>query len=332
MAARKPAITLSGAIEGHLRYVASAMSHHTYADYQRTHTIFLQFMGDRPFASITAGDVERFIIHMRETPIQPAGVTEAWQPAKPRYRRPKTLLNIHTGLSALWTWAVKRGYAAEHVLHTVPRPRHNQEPIQPLTEAQVAALLRACNETRPWRSSPITTNYRPSAERDKAIIGVFAETGVRVSELCNIRIGNVEFYRGGGSIHIDLGKGSKSRTVPFSRRCSNLLTAYLVTRPGTAADDYLFVNVGRNEGLPMTRGNVLKLITRLGKKAGVRVSPHLLRTTAACLLAKNGCAAWQLKEILGHEDIATTMRYVRAAALDLDEAMRKASPLDNLRL
>lgn len=330
--AKQPAITLSGAIEGHLRYVASAMSRHTHADYQRTHAQFLEFMGDVPFAAISAGDVERFMIHMKETPIKPAGVVDGWTPARARYRRPKTLVNIHTGLSALWSWAVQRGYATDHVLQSVPRPRHNPEPIEPLTESQVAALIRACNESRPWRNAPLTTNYRPSAERDKAIVGVLAETGIRVSELCNLRVGDVEFYRGGGSIRVDLGKGSKSRSVPFSRRCAGLLNGWLITRAGVEPDAPLFSNVGRNDGLPMTRDNVLKLIKRLGKKAGVKASPHKLRTTAACLLAKNGCAAWQLKEILGHEDITTTMRYVRAAALDLDEAMRKASPLDNLRL
>jgi integrase/recombinase XerD len=331
MATRQPALSLSGAIEGHLRHVAASMSVNTLNDYRRTHAQFLAFLGDVPFAEVATGDVERFLLHMRESPIQPAGVA-AGVGAQPRYRRPKTLVNIHTALSALWTWGVKRGYVAEHVVQAVPRPRHNPEPIVPLTETQVARLIRACNESRPWQNAPLTTNHRPSGPRDKAIIGLLVETALRVSELCHLTIGDVAFYRGGGSVRVDLGKGNKSRVVPFSRRCAGLLSDYLSTRPGADGADALFVNVGRNEGLPMTRGSVLKLVTRLGEKAGLRVSPHRLRTTGACLMAKNGASAWQLQQIMGHTEISTTMRYVRAASLDLDEAMRKASPLDNLRL
>lgn len=61
------------------------------------------------------------------------------------------------------------------------------------------------------------------------------------------------------------------------------------------------------------------------------VTPHLLRTTAACHLAER-LNAWQLRAVMGHERIETTMRYVEAAHLNLDEAMRQASPVDNLRL
>lgn len=327
-------IQLSAAIDGHLRHVASSMSRHTVADYKNTHGRFLEFMSDVPFSTITPDDVERFLVVMRETPIEPAGVAANGnrQRVQPRYRRPKTLANMHTALSALWTWAVKRGYAAEHIVQQTARPKHNAEPVRPLSESEVVALIRACNESRPWQNAPLTTNYRPTAERDKAIVGLLVETAVRVSELCQLHVRDVSFYRGGGNIHVDLGKGNKSRDVPFSRRCARLLEDWLNTRPGVGPDDPLFVNVNRNDGLPMTRDNVLKLISRLGKKVNITVSPHLLRTTAACMLAKNGCTAWKLKEIMGHSDINTTMRYVRAATLDLDEAMRKASPLDNLRL
>lgn len=332
MVKQKSRILLSGAIEGHLRYVSSAYSVATHRDYAKTHSAFLEFLGDVDFYDIEAADVERFLIHMRETPIELAGVTVGHKLQTVRYRRPKTLLNLWIGLSALWTWGVKRGYAAEHVVRMVPKPRHRPEPIVPLSEVEVVKLMRACELSRAWHNAPLTNNARPTVERDKAIIGLFVETALRVSELCGLKVKDVHFYRGGGRVHVDLGKGGKSRDVPFSKRCAKLLRAYIDTMPGVKEETPLFVNVGRNEGLAMTRGNVLKLVSRLGEKAGVEASPHKLRTTAACLLVKNGCTAWKLKEIMGHEDITTTMRYVTAATLDLDEAMLRASPLDNLRL
>lgn len=333
MAKKKPDITLKAAVDGHLRFVASAYSRHTLKDYRQTHEKFMEFTGERLLRDVSSADVEDFMIHMKTTPIQPAGVTqETARPSQPRYRRPKTLANMHIALSALWTWAEKRGFVEEHVVQQVPRPKVNESPIIPLTTEEVVALIRACNESRPYRTNPLASNSRISAERDKAIVGVLVETAVRVSELVNLRYGDVSFHRTGGMLYIDLGKGNKSRQVPFSRRCANLLSDYLLTRPDIAADDWLFVNVGRNSGLPMTRGTVLQLINRLGDKIGVKVSPHRLRTTAACMLVTNGCTAWQLKEIMGHADISTTMRYVRAAQIDLEGAMQRASPLDNLRL
>ncbi|HID51738.1 MAG TPA: hypothetical protein EYP41_06855 [Anaerolineae bacterium] len=333
MSTRQRQISLSAAVAGHLRYIASAYSPNTYSDYERTHRLFMAYVGEKPLRQVCSGDVEGFLIHMRETPIVPAGVAaNTWQPKEPRYRRPKTILNLHVALSALWTWALKRGYVDENIMRNVPKPRVNQEPIVPLTAQEVVQLIHACTESRSWHNKPLVRNYRPSAERDKAIIALFVETAVRVSELCHLRYRDVEFQRHGGAVHIDLGKGSKSRRVPFSKQCANLLQEYLLTRPDIEPDNALFVNIGRNEGLPMKRGSVQLMVRRLGLKVGLKVSPHKLRTTAACMLVCNGATAWQLQEIMGHADIKTTMRYVRAAQIDLDAAMRKASPLDNLRL
>ena len=82
----------------------------------------------------------------------------------------------------------------------------------------------------------------------------------------------------------------------------------------------------------MTRDVLTRHVKRLGKRAEVKCSPHLLRTTAACLMVQNGMGVLELQRIMGHSDVATTMRYVRAAQIDIREAMRTASPLDNLRL
>jgi site-specific recombinase XerD len=329
----KPDVSLSAAIKGFLRHVKSAYSKHTYKDYRLTLHRFEAFHGDCLIRQVDVDDVTDFMTHMRETPIAPAGVTaETYQPKNPRYRKPKTLCNIHTGLSALWTWCLKRGYVEEHVVRDVPRPRVNPEPIRPLEPADVVALLRACNESAPWHNKPLSSNYRPTAERDKALIGLMVETAIRVSELCNLRRRDVTMLKSGGRVYVSLGKGNKSREIPFSRRCRNMLNDYLITRPGIKPDDWLFVNIGRNAGQQMRRNAVRQLISRLGERCGVNTSPQHLRITAACLMVTNGMTAWELKRIMGHSNLSTTMRYVRAANVDLDGAMRQASPLNNLRL
>lgn len=82
----------------------------------------------------------------------------------------------------------------------------------------------------------------------------------------------------------------------------------------------------------MTRGGVLQLIKKLGRKINIDVSPHDLRRTAATLMVKNGMNAFDVQRILGHSNIKTTQRYVAAAQINLEEAMKRYSPLDSLRL
>ncbi len=330
MARKKPTVSLQAAITGHLRHVQAAHSPNTYNDYANTHRKFLEFIGEeRPIRSITTADVEEFMILMREGDLPANPLTHQARPGDKR--RPKTLANIHTGLSALWAWALERELVDANIVRQVARPKVNLEPIRPLTPEQVAALFKACRESRPWHNKPMVANARVTFERDRAILAVLLETGVRVSELCSLRYRDVTFHRVGGMLHVDLGKGNKSRDVPFQRICATYLSDWLLLRPDIEPADYLFTSSHQSR-LPMTRGSVQQLVKKLGKKVGVDASPHDLRTTAACLMVKNGISAWELQRIMGHADVKTTMRYVRAAQMDLEDVMRRVSPLENLRL
>lgn len=321
-------IKLSDAIAGRLLWLENE---NTRSDYGTTYEAFTLHVGDVAITEVTAADVAQFLDHMRRTPIEPAGLAAGSDRPK-RYRRPKTLANMHTALASLWRWSVDQGYADRNVVASVPRPRVNHEPVQPLTSQQVVALFRACERSRAWHNRPLSSNARPTAARDKALIAVLLDTLIRASELCAVRWRDVELRRDNGTLYVDLGKGSKSRVVPFQRRCARYVHAYVMERGGLADDDHLFVNSGRNAGLPMTRDAVYKLLRKLGRKCGVHATPHLLRTTGACLMVQNGISAFALQQIMGHSQISTTMRYVRAAQMDLDQATRSASPLDHLRL
>lgn len=328
-------ITLNQAIRGHLVHCRSAAySEHTLSDYQNTFRQLLEFLdGETIINDIKPAQIESFMAFKAAEPFNACqGVVAEYDNGKTRNRSAKTLRNYHTALSSLWTWATENSYAGQHIIRQVQPPKVHQPPIQPLSAADVIALLRACDESKPWHNKPLTRNYRPSAERDKAIIAIFVETAIRADELVKLRIRDVTFNQHGGQLMVHEGKGGKSRWVPFSRRCAKYLHDWLLIRRQTGADDPLFVNLKRNFGLPMTRQVVARNIKRLGQKTGIHVTPHRLRTTAACMMVRNGMTGWELQRIMGHSDITTTMRYVRAARIDLDLAMANASPLDNLRL
>lgn len=322
-------ITLKTAIDGHLLHVQSAFSPCTYADYEYTHRQFTAFVDPQtPFSDITVENLQQFMIHITNAPM---GVNPMTKKVRAGKRSPKTLANIHIGLSALWSWAVGNGYADENIMHRVAKVKITAEPIRPLTATQLIALLNACDETSPWKGKPDTTTARYTANRDKAIVALLAECGLRVSELCNLKRKDVQLDKTGGKVYVQLGKGNKSREVYFSRRCAKLLHTWMISR---AMDDEspFFIGLLRLEKQAITVSGVQQLIKRLGRKIGIHVTPHVLRHTAATLMAKNGATALQLQRTLGHSTINMSMKYVELSQLDMANAVKHFSPLDNMKL
>ena len=133
-------LSLSQAIDGFLLDAeARSLSPRTVADYLNSFRKFQAFMGDPPLASITADDVRRFLVDLT-TPRAPAGVAE--RPARAIGKKQK--LNIHTGLSALWTWALRGRYVEEHVVREVQRPKPEKPAIAPFSQADDPARRCLC--------------------------------------------------------------------------------------------------------------------------------------------------------------------------------------------
>jgi integrase/recombinase XerD len=166
-------ITFSQALEGYLLYAdASRLSPHTIADYTNTFRKFQDFLSDDPpINEITVDQVRQFM-------------------AAQDHISKKTLLNYHTGLSALWTWATEEELVEHHIIKRVPRPDPEKPAIKPYTRDDVEAMLAACKSTRRYvlPSKNVCHRSRPTAHRDKAIILVLVDTGIRASELCKITI------------------------------------------------------------------------------------------------------------------------------------------------
>lgn len=330
MAKKNKDLVIGLAVEHWLRNCAAAgMTDATLDGYE---VIGRQFLSHTDpgvlIRDISAEDIEAYLLVMRTEEVIPAGIAKR----DVCQRRPKTIKNMHTGLSSLWSWAVAKSYVDEHVVSQVQLAPVPRKPIRPLTSAQIVKIIRGCEKTRTWHNDPLVQNERPTSLRDKMIIYLMLETCVRVSEAINLKIGDVTLGRQGGEVYVREGKGGKDRIVPFGRRCAALLSEYLLSRPDVQDDDYLIINEQRNYGTPMTRDTLGRLIRRIGERAGVKVYPHLLRTTGACMMAANGMSAFQLQQIMGHSDISTTQRYVEAANMDLQGAMARSSPIDNLRI
>lgn len=328
-------IKLSKAIEGHLLWCAGQnYSHNTMVGYQHVGKVFMGYLGDKTFSQITVVDVEGFMRWAVETPVTPAGIA----PRGTRKRKPKTLRNYQIALAALWTWGVAHGFAKTHVIHELKAVRVPDEPIEPLSDEEIVRLVNATKETRPWRNKPLTTTRRFTEARDRMIILLLLDTMVRANEAVHLRIEDVTLGRPGHlgecQLKVKMGKGKKSRIIPFARRCAEAVFRYLATRPHALPTDYLIVNE-YDGNAPISRDVLGKLVSRLGEKANITrvpVSPHRLRTTGACQHARNRCSAVELQRMMGHASITTTMRYIRAGQINIHETVLTTSPADNLRL
>lgn len=306
-------ITLSKAIEGYkLAAEARHLSPNTIADYTNSFRKFIEYLTDDPvFTDIDHITIQRFIADQTT-------VTK------------KTCLNYYTALAALWTWAVREGLVSRHVVHQVEPPAQESRQVIPFTQSDVKALLAALSRSRAYtRPGKRACDHRLSAaDRNRSIIMLLLDTGLRASELCELKIYSMDMRN--HRIKVVGGKGDKDRLLPFSARTGQALWRYLASRPEALTNEPLFATQDND---PMTRDRLLKLCHSLGQRAGVNdCHPHRFRHTFAVEFLKNGGNAYALQDMLGHTTMEMVKVYLHLAQVDLDAAHKIASPVDNWRL
>lgn len=161
-------------------------------------------------------------------------------------------------------------------------------------------------------------------KRDKAIIELLFSTGLRVSELANLQIKDINLKKDEFTIK---GKGSKHRLVFISDLAKKAINTYLETRKDISP--YLFVSHDRaraeREVMPISPRSVQRLIEKNAMLAGIskRVTPHMLRHTFATDLLQNGADIRAVQSMLGHESITTTQVYTHVTDKHLKDIHQK---------
>lgn len=166
-------------------------------------------------------------------------------------------------------------------------------------------------------------------KRDKAILEILYATGLRVTELINLKITNINLEAG----YIrTMGKGSKERIIPMGTKAMDSLKMYLTNgRPSflkkgsDAGGSYIFLN---SRGSSMTRQGLWKIIKKYALKAGIAktVTPHTVRHSFATHLLEGGADLRSVQIMLGHSDISTTQIYTHVARKRLKEIHEKYHP------
>jgi site-specific recombinase XerD len=235
--------------------------------------------------------------------------------------KPQTINRHLASLVSFGNWAVQDGQIesnpALHIRSVATAP------LSPkwLEKREKAALLRAME-----RDLQVARKRYPRLWvlrlRDAAIMTLLLNTGLRVGELCALRLSDAQMSERKGKVIVRSGKGGKQRIVPLNRQARQMLSQWLLHRPPVDTDT-LFVGQRNNA---VSARSVQRAVGRLAQAAGLEdVTPHILRHTFAKSLIDQGVSIEKVAALLGHSDLNTTRIYITPGERDLEEAVGRLS-------
>lgn len=218
---------------------------------------------------------------------------------------------------AWFNWMLARGIISQSPFAMLKKPILPKTIIKPITPEQVDMLLACC------------TNLSYGI-RDRAIIMLIFDSGLRRSEVCKIKLEDINFKK--RSIHV-MGKGSKERLVAIGERTKEAILNYLFIRKDTLP--WLFISRYMLNPAPLTPDAVTHMVSKMFKRAGitgVKRGPHTLRHSFATTSILNGANLFELQALLGHSELDMTKKYARTIdCLKAVEHHHAFSPADRLK-
>ena len=219
-----------------------------------------------------------------------------------------------SALKSFFNYLIFEGLIKESPLSKIESPKIETKLPEVLTENEVIQLIESIDLSHKF------------GQRNRTIIEVLYGTGIRVSELVNLKLSNIFFKE---NILKIVGKGDKERFVPLGKAASNEIINYISFRDKFKIDekfsDILFLN---KYGRSLTRSMIFKIISDASKNISLekKISPHTLRHSFATHLLKNGADLRTIQLILGHESIITTEIYTHLDIFHLEEVLKKYHP------
>lgn len=206
-------------------------------------------------------------------------------------------------------------YTKQNSALTITTPKIDKKLPVVLSVDEVMQLLNHLDTATPYNA------------RNQAMIEVMYGTGLRVSELVNLKLNELHLT---SKMISTTGKGSKERIVPINDYAAKILREYIVTyRPMLIKKgkntNYVFLN---NLGEPLSRQSFFLILKKLAKEVGItkEISPHTLRHSFATHLLESGTDLRYIQEMLGHEDISTTQIYTHLSKQKLKDVYSHAHP------
>ena len=287
-------------IEEFMDYIQEVkkVSRNTLVSYRRDlkkMTDFLESEGIYQLEKVTATSLNSYVLFLEKKGMASSSIS-------------RNIASMHT----FFQYAFRKGLLKEDPSELLKAPRIEKKAPSVLTVGEVKRLLE-----QPAGNSP-------KELRDRAMLELLYATGIRVSELVSLKIGDVNLKRG----YLTCTEGDRKRMLPFGNAAREALKRYLeYGRPELAVEssEMLFTNCS---GEPMSRQGFWKLVKYYGNKAGLQceLTPHTLRHSFAAHLVENGADLHAVQQMLGHSDIATTQVYVHLKENQMRSVYEMAHP------
>jgi integrase/recombinase XerD len=213
---------------------AQCLSKNTLIDYSRTYKKLCSFLvDDRCFTEISVIDIRQFMNSQS-------------------HLSKKTRLNIHIGLSSLWKWAIDEELCTVNIMRKIHRPKPEKRAIIPFSRTEIERIFASLD--------PESLQYK----RDRAILLVLLDTGMRASELCMLKNGGWS-----GMKMLVYGKGDKERVLPMSSITYQALSEYLRAddRENLGPKEYLFLTYRKKS---FRNDDLYHMINKLGEEVGIK--------------------------------------------------------------
>ena len=268
--------------------VEKGLAQNTLEAYRRDLTSFLDFCKLRKvsdIADIERTDLNSFILKLREDNYNPTSV-----------------MRKIASLRGFFKWFCANEYGTKNPAQTLEQPKLPKHLPKVMTIEELNQILK--------------TNL---TEEETLIVELLYGCGLRVSELVNLQLNNIDIK----SKYIQCyGKGSKERIVPFGEKAKAALKKYLKVRDLIILKNKLVDNkilFLKDDGKQITRQDVYNFIKKQGEKIHKHISPHTLRHSFATHLLENGADLRVVQELLGHSDVSTTQLYTHITKKRLKE-------------
>ena len=214
-----------------------------------------------------------------------------------------------SSIKAYFIFLKKKKYIDVIPTEDIPIPKQNKNLPNSMSERDVETLLSCINAKNDIEI------------RDRAMVELLYATGVRVSELINIKFSNIDMNR---NVVRVLGKGSKERLIPFGEQAHDSIAKYLLIRGKSQSKELFLSNRGKILSRVSFWNRVKVYLIRCNLKSNI--SPHTLRHAFATHLLNRGADLRSVQMLLGHSDLSTTQIYTHIAKQRLSDILKKHHP------
>lgn len=214
----------------------------------------------------------------------------------------KTFRNHWQSLKTLFDWCIKEGILKKNPIEGIEKPKLKKTLPRCISHEDTLKIL--------YYTSSIKWKYKLEQCRNEAIVHILLFTGLRLQEMLNLQTTDVNLSD--ASIFVRMGKGGKDRIIPIHPRLIPKLRGYFEERAKSLKpSQWFFTGIKSNKKL--YQKDISRILKVISNESGVKFTAHMLRHTFGKLMVEADFNIYKLKEIMGHEQVTTTQRYVSIA-------------------